>query len=332
MFGSVLAALANAFPIWVLAATVLALFHPDLFTWFHPYIEPGLAIIMLGMGMTLSTDDFQATLRMPKAIAAGFFAQYTIMPFLGWGIAMTFGLQREFAVGIILVACCPGGTASNVVTYLARANVPLSVLMTMASTFGAVVMTPLLTQFLAGALIEVDTLALLGSTAKVVVLPLIAGLALHHFAPKLVNAVLPVGPLISVLTIALICGDIIGKNADRVRESGVDLLAALIALHGGGFALGYFFARLFGYAETERRTISIEVGMQNSGLGTVLANKHFADPMTGISLAAVPCAISAVIHSVVGSILAGIWRLFPPNAAPLTPVIEPNLVESKETA
>jgi bile acid:Na+ symporter, BASS family len=298
--------LTNLFPVWVLLAGILALIHPPLFTWFSgPYIVWGLAIIMLGMGVTLSLGDFKAVLKTPKAIAVGFVGQYTIMPFLGWGIAQVLKLPDQFAVGLILVACCPGGTASNVVTYLAKGNVALSVLMTMCSTFAAIVMTPLLTKWLAGTIVPVDAWGLLLSTVQVVLLPLIIGIVLHHFAPKVVDSVLPVAPLVSVVTIALICASIIGQSANAIIESGGRLLAAVFLLHAGGFGLGYGCAKMFRYEKNVCRTISIEVGMQNSGLGAVLARKHFS------VLAAAPCAISSVFHSVIGSLLAAIWRLRP---------------------
>lgn len=301
--------LANIFPVWVVAASTLAFFRPAWFAWFdNDFIIWGLAVIMLGMGITLSFDDFRNVLSMPRTIAAGFIAQYLIMPFLGWAIAHLLILPTPYAVGLILVACCPGGTASNVVTYIAKAHVPLSVLMTMCTTFGAVFMTPALTKFLAGAYVPVDAWALFLSTVQVVLLPLIAGLFLHQFFPKAVQFIMPVSPLIAVITIALICASIIGQNAGNIRESGGVLLLAVFLLHSGGFALGYLFGKLLGYHEQIRRTISIEVGMQNSGLGVVLAKKHFPE----MPLAPVPCAISAVFHSVIGSILAGIWRLTPP--------------------
>src|SRR5438094_3686420 len=143
--------LTNAFPVWVVLGGVAALIHPPLFTWFsNEWITWGLAVIMLGMGITLSVDDFKGVMRMPRAVAVGYAAQYLIMPFLGWAVARGLNLPTAYAVGVILVGCCPGGTASNVVTYLARANVALSVLMTMCSTFGAIVMTPLLTMWLDG--------------------------------------------------------------------------------------------------------------------------------------------------------------------------------------
>jgi len=301
-----LSLLTNLFPVWVLLAGILALVHPPLFTWFSgPYIVWGLAIIMLGMGVTLSLGDFIAVLKMPRAVAVGFVGQYTVMPFLGWGIAHALKLPDQFAVGLILVACCPGGTASNVVTYLAKGNVALSVLMTMCSTFAAIVMTPLLTKWLAGTIVPVDAWGLLLSTVQVVLLPLIIGIAMHHFAPKVVDFVLPIAPLVSVIMIALICASIIGQSANAIMESGGRLLGAVFLLHAGGFGLGYVFAKLFGYEKNVCRTISIEVGMQNSGLGAVLARKHFS------ILAAAPCAISSVFHSVIGSLLAAIWRIRP---------------------
>lgn len=301
----------NLFPLWVLLGGVAALIHPPLFTWFRgPFIVWGLAIIMLGMGVTLSVDDFKRVLKMPRAIAVGFAAQYLIMPALGWSIARLLRLDTPLAVGLILVACCPGGTASNVVTYLARANVALSVLMTMCSTFAAIVLTPLLTKWLAGTYVPVDAWSLFFDTIKVVLAPLLLGLFLHHAFPRAVRAVLPAAPLVSVVVIALICASVIGQRAGDIRQSGGLLLGAVFLLHAGGFALGYIFARLFGYDETIRRTISIEVGMQNSGLGVVLAQNNFPQmPAT-----ATPCAISAVFHSVIGSLLAGLWRLRPPKA------------------
>jgi len=300
--------LTNLFPAWVVLAGVAALIHPPLFTWFDSdWITWGLAVIMLGMGITLSVEDFKAVLKMPRAVGVGFVAQYSIMPFMGWSVAYGLRLETPLAVGLILVACCPGGTASNVVTYLAKGNVALSVLMTMCSTFGAIVMTPLLTQWLAGTLVPVNALGLFISTVKVVLAPLVIGLTLHHLTPRLVKAVLPVAPLISVVTIALICASIIGSSAGPLRKSGGLLLLAVFLLHAGGFLLGYLFARVFGYDQIICRTISIEVCMQHSGLGAVLAKNHFT-PLT-----ALPCAISATFHSVIGSMLAGIWRLRPPR-------------------
>lgn len=296
--------LTQAFPLWVLAASAVALGQPAWFTWFSgPWIGWGLAVIMLGMGLTLTPEDFRGVARMPRAVGLGFAAQYTIMPLLGWSLGRAFGLEPAFAVGLVLVGCCPGGTASNVVTYLARANVCLSVVMTMVSTFAAVVLTPLLTSWLAGALVRVDAWGMFRTTLQVVVAPVLLGVALNRRAPGLVRRVQLGLPLVAVLVIALICASVIGSNQAAVRGAAGRLLAALFCLHAGGFALGYAAARFLRCEAMTARTVSIEVGMQNSGLGVELARRHFADPLT-----AVPCAISAVFHSVIGSVLAAWWR------------------------
>ena len=300
-----LLASADWFPAWVLAAALLALWQPSLFTWFSgPWIVWGLALVMLGMGLTLNVADFAAVLRLPGAVAVGFAAQYTIMPLLGWSVGKMLALPAPFAVGLILVACCPGGTASNVVTYLARGNVALSVIMTMCSTLAAVVMTPLLTGWLAGAYVPVDAWGIFLTTAQVVLAPVLAGLLLHHQAPRLAGFILPAGPIMSVLVISLIVGSIIGQNASAIFAHGGQLLLAVTLLHSGGFFLGYVVGRLFGFDLGVTRTISIEVGMQNSGLGAVLAKTRFAaEPLT-----AVPSALSSVCHSLLGSLLAAWWR------------------------
>jgi len=303
-----LAAAANWFPAWVLGAALLALWQPALFAWFSgSWIVWGLAVVMLGMGLTLSVEDFAAVAKMPRAVALGFVAQYSIMPLLGWGVAKMLALPADFAVGLILVACCPGGTASNVVTYLARANVALSVIMTTCSTLAAVFMTPLLTERLAGAYVPVDGWGMFLTTAQVVLAPVLIGLFLHHKAPKLTEFVLPAGPLVSVLLISMIVGSIVGQNAAAIFTHGAQLLLAVFLLHAGGFVLGYVATKLFRYDSSTARTISIEVGMQNSGLGAVLAKTHFA----ATPLTAVPSALSSVCHSLLGSLLAGWWRLRP---------------------
>lgn len=296
--------LTNLFPVWVLMGGVLALVEPSWFTWFDKnMIRWGLGIIMLGMGLTLGVEDFKGAFRMPGAVAVGFVGQYCIMPFMGWAVATGLELPTPMAVGVILVSCCPGGTASNIVTYLAKANVALSVLMTAASTMAAVVMTPLLTKHLAGKLVPVDATEMILSTLQVVLAPVMLGVALNTHAKRAVAKVAPWMPLVSSLTVALICASIIGQSRRAILDSLGLLTLSVFILHTGGFGLGYLFAKVLGYDKTIRRTISIEVGMQNSGLGVVLAGKHFADPLT-----AVPCAVSSVFHSVIGSVLAGVWR------------------------
>lgn len=301
--------LANLFPLWVLSCSGLALFFPHWFAWFGgQMIVWGLAIIMVGMGITLSFDDFRRVARLPRQVMIGVAAQFLVMPLLGWAIARGLALEPQLAVGLILVACCPGGTASNVVSYIARADVALSVLMTMCSTFAAVALTPLLTKWLAGAYVAVDAWSLFLGTLQVVALPVTIGVLLNRYAPRAVNFVMPVAPLVSVIFIALICASVIGSNAQTVRDSALQLFSAVALLHLGGFALGYATARLLALPELSCRTVSIEVGMQNSGLGAVLARTSFPQ----MAMAPVPSAISASFHSIIGSALAAWWRLRPP--------------------
>ena len=194
---NVLCLVTNLFPVWVLLGGGLALGHPAWFTWFAgDWITWGLAVIMLGMGLTLSLEDFKGVLHMPRAVAIGFTAHYAIMPLLGWTIAHWLRLEPPFAVGLILVACCPCGTAANVVNYLARSNVALSVLMTLCSTLGAVVMTPLLTRWLAGEYVPVDARGLFLSTLKIVLAPVVLGVILNRCLPRLVKGILPVSPML----------------------------------------------------------------------------------------------------------------------------------------
>ncbi len=293
----------NLFPVWTVIGAIAALFWPELFTWFKgDLIVWGLAVIMLGMGITLNFSDFRSVAKTPFPVILGVGSQFLIMPFLGWGIATVLKLSPDFAVGLILVSCCPGGTASNVVTYLARAHLPLSVLMTMASTFAAVMMTPLLTKALAGKIVPVDAWGLFLSTVQVVLLPVALGILLNQYASKFVGRVRTVSPFVAVVAIVLIVASIIGQRADEILKSGGILLVAVTLMHSFAFALGYLAARVFGYDEAIRRTVAIEVGMQNSGLGSALATRHF-----NLS-AATPCAISAVMHCIIGSALAGFWR------------------------
>ncbi len=298
----------NAFPLWVLICSGIALFQPETFTWFRPYIVWGLGIIMLGMGMTLSVEDFRQVLKMPRAAVIGVICQFTIMPMLGFAVAHLLGLPKidpHLAVGLILVACCPGGTASNVIAYLAKANLALSVMMTIVSTFAAILLTPILTKILVGTMLEVSATALFLETVKVVLLPVVVGVLLNRFCPRFVKSVSPVSPLISVIAIVLIVACIIGLKNEVILTANWRLLAAPGILHLAAFVLGYMAAKWIGLPEDARRTISIEVGMQNSGLGTHLANSNFKG-----TNAAVPCAISAVYHCLIGSIVAGIWRTY----------------------
>jgi BASS family bile acid:Na+ symporter len=303
----VIAALVNGFPLWALLASLLALYEPAIFTWFTgPLITLGLGVIMLGMGITLEFDDFRRVSTRPRLVVLGVVLQYTVMPLLGWGIGYLYGLPEPFAVGLILVACCPGGTASYGVTYLARADVSLSVTMTACSTLLAALATPTLTALLAGSRVDVPAAGLFVSTVQVVILPVLAGLLVRRFAPRVSAAVTPVAPLVAVVTIVLIVASIIGAGRDDILASGFSLVGAVFTLHAGGFALGYTAGRLLAGDEQASRAVSIEVGMQNSGLGVVLARQNFPSP-----LVAIPSAISSLFHSLIGSALAGWWRRTP---------------------
>lgn len=300
---------ANLFPVWVLLAGGLALVMPELFTWFDkPKIIWGLAVIMLGMGLNLNWEDFRGALAMPFELGLGVVLQFSVMPLAGFLIADAFQLPTAFAVGLILVASCPGGTASNIVTFLARANLPLSVLMTTTSTFLAMLATPLLTELYVGSRVPVNAWGLFLTTVQVVILPVLFGLLLNTFLREKVDFIRPAAPLVAALTVALIVGSIIGANADNILHLGPRLLGAVVLLHLVGFTVGYWVCLLLKTRGDVQRTISIEVGMQNSGLGVVLARTHFPDPLT-----AVPGALSAVVHSVIGSILAVYWRQRPPR-------------------
>jgi len=299
-----LSRITNAFPIWVLGASALALLHPPLFTWFTgALITLGLGVIMLSMGAAVGFEEFRRIGREWRNVLPGVALQYTVMPLLGWSLAALFALPTPFAVGLILVSCCPGGTASNVIAFIARADVALSVTMTAASTLLAVVMTPTLTALLAGSRVDVPAGGLLLGTLQVVVLPVLAGALLKWRFPRASERVLPFAPLAAVVAIVMIVASIIGTGRDQVLDAGGRLAAAVFCLHAAGFALGYLATRLLGNWELVARTVSIEVGMQNSGLGVVLARQNFASPLT-----ALPSAISAVFHSLVGSLAAAFWR------------------------
>lgn len=301
-----LAFLTAAFPAWVLLASVLALFRPDLFTWFSgPLIPFGLGVIMLSMGMTLGFEDFRRVARHRRQVLPGVVLQYTLMPALGWSLAYIYNLPTPLAVGLILVSCCPGGTASNVISFLARADVALSVTMTALSTLLAVAMTPTLTTLLAGSRIDVPAGGLLRSTVEVVILPVVTGVLLNRYLPGVTKKVLPVAPLVAVTFIVLIVASIIGEFRQELLDAGLRLVLAVVSLHAGGFLFGYVGGRVLIGREIVSRTISIEVGMQNSGLGVVLAQQNFASP-----LVAIPSAISSVCHSLIGSLAAAVWRRF----------------------
>lgn len=300
--------LSTGFPLWVTIASVLGLMKPSYFNWVTPKLSiMGLNIIMLGMGMTLTLDDLRGVLAMPKEVLSGFLIQYSVMPLSGFLISKLLNLPSHSAAGLILLGCCPGGTASNIITYLARANVALSVIMTTASTISAMIMTPLLTAKLAGKYVAVDAPGLLISTLQVVLVPVLAGAFLNQFFQPIVKFVSPLMPPIAVITVAILCGNAIGQSSSAILASGGQVILATFLLQASGFFFGYLFARLLRLDVSSSRTISSQVGMKNCVLQIVLATKHFGDP-----LSAVPGAVAIVNQSIIGSILAGIWRRIVP--------------------
>ncbi|KAI5440400.1 probable sodium/metabolite cotransporter BASS1, chloroplastic [Lathyrus oleraceus] len=302
-------AISTAFPLWVTIGCVLGLVRPSSFNWVTPKVcTVGLSVIMLGMGMTLTLDDLRSAFCMPKQVLSGFFLQYSVMPISAFLVSKLLNLPSHYAAGLILVGCCPGGTASNIVTYLARGNVALSVIMTAASTLSAVIMTPFLTAKLAGKYVAVDATGLLMSTLQVVLLPVLAGAFLVQYFQPFVKFISPLMPPMAVATAAMLSGNAIAQSSSSVLMSSGQVILASCLLHASGFFFGYILARMLGLDLSSSRTISIEVGMQNAALGVVLATKHFGDPLT-----TVPCAVSSVCHSIFGSILAGIWRFSVPS-------------------
>lgn len=304
------------------AASLVALLYPPAFTWFITgnietaggtlvlysggFVTPGLQVIMLAMGLTLRVDDFRAALAQKRLVLLGVLLQFTVMPGLGFLLAHLFGLPAPFAAGLILVCCCPGGTASNVIAYLARADVALSVSMTACSTLLAAVATPTLSALLIGQDVNVDALKLYTTTAEVVLLPVALGVLIRKYCERLIVFVLPVLPALAVVAIVLIVAGVIGVQRELVLTTGAGVLVAVTLVHGLAFALAYVVARQRGADPRAARTISIEVGMQNSGLGVVLARACFADP-----LVAVTPALSAVVHCLYGSGLSAWWSRNP---------------------
>lgn len=292
------------FPLWSVLVGVLALIEPSLFLWYgKDAIGWGLGVIMLGMGMTLEPEDFVRVWKEPKLVGVGVFSQFLIMP--GWGALLAWILQLppEMAVGLILVSSCPGGTASNVVVFLARANVALSVSLTLVSTMLAIFLTPWLTNLYAGQYLPVDAWALLKSILLVVLLPLLLGLLWKKTFERSARRVSTVSPFISVLFILLIVGFVLAAKKNTILDHWQTLLSAVILLHMGGFFLGFMVGVFLRRNQSECRTFSIEVGMQNSGLGMALASKHFST----MPMVPAPCALSAVVHCLVGSFLAWWW-------------------------
>ncbi|MBM6727203.1 bile acid:sodium symporter family protein [Megamonas funiformis] len=283
---------------FVIIVAAVALFMPWTFKWAAGYVTYLLGIVMFGMGMTLRFEDFKLVFQRPKDVLVGAVAQFTIMPGLAWLLATLFQLPPELAVGVILVGTCPGGTSSNVMTYLARGDVPLSVSMTMTTTILAPVVTPLLTWWLAGAWIEISLAAMMISIVQVVVVPIVLGIVINKLFGDFVRRAIKLLPLISVIAIVLIVGGVVSVSSQQIMQTGL-LIMAVVMLHNLlGYALGFAVAKALRMNLAKSKAISIEVGMQNSGLASSLALMHFG------AAAAIPGAVFSVWHNISGSLAA----------------------------
>ncbi|MCK0911504.1 bile acid:sodium symporter family protein [Acinetobacter pittii] len=293
----------KTFALWVIVFAALALWQPEFFVWLKAYIPWILGIIMLGMGMTMTVDDFKGVLQSPKAVLIGVVAQFVVMPGLAYVLCKLFNLPPEIAVGVILVGCCPGGTASNVITYMAKGNVALSVACTSVSTLLAPVLTPAIFYLLASQWLKIDAASMFISILQVVLLPIVIGLILRTWLKRQVESYIQVMPLVSVIAIVAIVAAIIGGSKAAILQSGLLILAVVILHNGLGYLLGFTAARFFKLPYADSKAIAIEVGMQNSGLGVALAAVHFAaSPIT-----AVPSAIFSLWHNISGPALATYW-------------------------
>lgn len=293
----------KTFALWVVLFSGIALLVPEAFVWLRAYIPWMLGIIMFGMGMTMTVGDFKSVLQSPKAVAIGVVAQFVAMPGLAYLLCKLFQLPPEIAIGVILVGCCPGGTASNVITYMAKGNTALSVACTSVSTLLAPIFTPAIFYLLASQWIEINALSMLVSILQVVLFPIVLGLMVRALLKQKVSTYIQVMPLISVIAIVAIVAAIIAGSKTQILQSGLIILG-IVALHNGmGYLLGYWASRMFKLAEIDCRAVSIEVGMQNSGLGVALAATHFAaSPLT-----ALPSAIFSLWHNISGPALATYW-------------------------
>ena len=286
----------------ILAASAAALYMPERFAWLAPHITLFLSIIMFGMGMTLRWEDFKVVFLRPRDIALGAALQFTIMPGLAYVLARVFKLPPDLAVGVILVGAAPGGTASNVLTYIAGGDVALSVGMTIVSTFLALALTPALVWLLGGVWVPVDPVGIFISIVRIVLVPVGLGLFCHRFFKRQAEFIASGLPFISALAVIIVVSGIIAVNAEHIKAASFPVFCVIILHNLGGLGIGYAAARALGLSVSKCRAVSIEVGTQNSGLATALAYTHFS-PAAGVA-----GALFSVWQNVSGSLLAAIFR------------------------
>ncbi|MCH5583488.1 bile acid:sodium symporter family protein [Shimazuella sp. AN120528] len=291
----------KTFTLWVILFAIIAYVLPDQFKWIGGYVVPLLGIVMFGMGLTLSADDFKEVFRRPKDVAIGVICHYIIMPGLAFLLAWGLNLPPEIAVGVILVGCCPSGTASNVMVFLARGDVALAVSIASVSTILAPLVTPLLILVLASKWVAINMVSLILSIVQVVIIPLALGFIIKKFFGKQAKASVKALPLVSTIAIVMIVAGVVAGSQEKIAATGLLIFAVVILHNILGFVLGFFLSRLLGMDLAKQKAVALEVGMQNSGLGVAIATANFSP------LAAVPSAIFSVWHNISGSLLASLF-------------------------
>ena len=289
----------------VLAVAALALFLPQSSLWIQTsWVNYLLMIVMFGMGLTMKPKDFALVFKRPKDILIGCAAQFIIMPALAFGLSKLFGLDAALTAGVVLVGTCPGGTASNVITYLSKGDVPLSVGMTSVNTLLAPILTPAITYLLLQTTVSVDVWSIFWSIIQVIIIPIALGFIINHFFGKFTSKAVDVLPMVSTIAICLIVAAVVSHNAEKIYTCGVLVLCVVILHNLLGYACGFGLGKLLRLPPAKIKALSIEIGMQNSGLATSLASTAFPD----LSMATVPGAIFSVWHNISGAILSGIYR------------------------
>ena len=287
--------------IWVIVFSAIAFFYPEPFKPVGKYISYMLGIIMLGMGLTMSFEDFRLVLTRPKDVFYGVFFRYLIMPLVGFGVAKLLGLPPALAAGMVLLGAAPSGTGSNVMTYIAKGDTALSITVSSINTILAPVLTTYIFAYLAGAMIPIDVVGLLVDIVKIVLIPVAAGVLLHMAAPVLVEKLTKVVPAVSVIFIITIIASVVALNAAKLATVALVLCVAVMIHNIAGLLLGYYSGRVVGMSKKKSRAITFEIGMENSGLAVALALAHL-DP-----LAALPAAVMTVWEYVAGTLLASYW-------------------------
>lgn len=291
------------FPLWALLFSFIAFYSPQVFADLKGWIVPLLMAVMLGMGFTLRWQDFQSVWRLKRVVGIGVTIQFLVMPLAAFLISRLFDLSTELTVGMMLVGATAGGTASNVMTYLANGNVALSVSMTMISTLLAVVMLPALTWLYLGQGVHVPVGAMMLSLFKLIVVPLSIGMLVNHWLGQRMQFLNQLFPMMSMSAIVLIIAIVVGLNQANLAAIAVSLMAAVVLHNLFGLFSGYWISRKLGYDSQIARTVAIEVGMQNSGLSVALALKYFS------AASALPGALFSIWHNLSGALIASLWRM-----------------------